>query len=634
MKYYTYVVVNEEKKSGSDIEWWLARTSGTLLSPDTEFLNNACRTVADGGIIRLTAFNTMLNELTSKGDAVEKEFKSLYHFSETMFEDAEKNGKQAMMFLGTRVTGEAYFEDYARFCMLYYGDEYEYYYKGHPGTPTDMYPEKQKQLDSLGIHDVESSIAAELILYFYPEISMSGYDSTTFISTSEEMACCLFNKSLEDAYNVTNGCDYKNTIDFCINRITDYTKGVATQLNSEHNNYLVEFNKVVSDSPYDIAVWDATDSCIYYYVLNNGNYVLKLKELATKPVVETEGGEKQVVLSWGQVQGADEYKIYSYDASTKKYTGVKHIKNGTTTSYTVKGLNDGTKYNYLVRAKVDGVWSSYSTSDHVSAYTICGKPVVTAKGMDNSVKLSWNTVQGATKYRIYSYDKETNKYTKLGETTATSITYKGLEDGTEYMYLVRAYNLSGFSPFTRSDNVTAITLCKKPVVVAYSDQNSITLAWNSVPGAKYYRVYKYYTDTKTYKGLGNVTKNTYTIKNLKAGTNYFYLVRAYNGTAYSTYTVADNTHCKTKCISPTVKASAGKTSVTLSWSAPKGATKYRVYVYNASTKKYTRLFDTKNTECTITNLKSGTTYRYLVRAYNGTTFSNYTIKNVVKCTTK
>ena len=42
-----------------------------------------------------------------------------------MFEDAEKNGKQAMMFLGTRVTGEAYFEDYARFCMLYYGDEYE-----------------------------------------------------------------------------------------------------------------------------------------------------------------------------------------------------------------------------------------------------------------------------------------------------------------------------------------------------------------------------------------------------------------------------------------------------------------------------------------------------------------------------
>lgn len=161
----------------------------------------------------------MLTALTAKGEVVENEFKNLYHFSETMFEDADKNGKQVMMFLGTRVTGEADFEDYARFCMLYYGDEYEYYYKGHPATPTDMYPEKQNQLNSLGVHDVESSIAAELILYFYPNISMSGYDSTTFMSASEEMACCLFNKTLDAAYNVTNGCDYKNTIDFCISKL-------------------------------------------------------------------------------------------------------------------------------------------------------------------------------------------------------------------------------------------------------------------------------------------------------------------------------------------------------------------------------------------------------------------------------
>lgn len=66
LKYYTYVIANEEKKKGADIEWWLARTDGTLLSPDADFLATACRTVDQGGVIRLTAFNTMLQNLQKR----------------------------------------------------------------------------------------------------------------------------------------------------------------------------------------------------------------------------------------------------------------------------------------------------------------------------------------------------------------------------------------------------------------------------------------------------------------------------------------------------------------------------------------------------------------------------------------
>lgn len=634
LKYYTYVVAKEEQKKGVDVEWWLARTNGTLLSPDADFLAEACKTVDNGGIIRETAFKTMLENLQAKGPEVEQEFKTLYHFSETMFSDAEENGKQVMMLLGTRVNLESNFEDYARFCMLYYGDEYEYYYKGHPGTPTDMYPEKQAQLESLGIHDVESSIAAELILYFYPDISMSGYDSTTFISANKEMACCLFGKTLNQAYNVTNGCDYENTIDTCISEISDYGSGVGKKLNlnPEHRNYLVEFNKKVVDSAYDIAIWDATDLCIYYYVENeDGSYTMKATNVATRPVVEATGGEKQVSLSWNKVNGADEYRVYSYDESSKTYKGVKKL---TGTSCTITGLEDGTKYTYLVRARVKGVWSSYTVANHVSATTLCAKPVFTVTGLNNGVTVSWKQVNGATKYRVYAYDTDTNKYTKIEDTTKTSVTYNDLNAGEEYTYLVRAYNGIDFSPWSRKDNVTGITLCKKPTVVATASTNSVRLSWDSVAGATRYRVYKYNLSTKKYTGLGNVKGNVYTVKELKSGTNYAYLVRAYNGEAYSSYKIEDNVMIKTLCSKPSVKVSAKGKTATVTWSSVKGATKYRVYAYNASTGKYTRLADTKNTSFTQTGLKSGTTYRYLVRAYNGTSFSSYSKNDVVKCTIK
>ena len=58
--------------------------------------------------------------------------------------------------------------------MTYYGNEYAYY-KGHPNTPTGLWPSKQDQLRSLGITDIDSSVAAELILFFNPEVAPSGY---------------------------------------------------------------------------------------------------------------------------------------------------------------------------------------------------------------------------------------------------------------------------------------------------------------------------------------------------------------------------------------------------------------------------------------------------------------------------
>ena len=46
------------------------------------------------------------------------EFKALYNFNDGYFKAAEENGKDVMMFLGTRVTSEWAFSEYARFAAV------------------------------------------------------------------------------------------------------------------------------------------------------------------------------------------------------------------------------------------------------------------------------------------------------------------------------------------------------------------------------------------------------------------------------------------------------------------------------------------------------------------------------------
>ena len=65
---------------------------------------------------------------------------------------------------------------------------------------------------------------------------------------------------------------------------------------------------------------------------------------------------------------------------------------------------------------------------------------------------------------------------------------------------------------------------------------------------------------------------------------------------------------------PAVKTKVSGQNLTLSWAKVKGATTYRVYSYDTSTKKYTKVADTNKTSYTIKGLKYGKTYKYCVKS--------------------
>ena len=63
--------------------------------------------------------------------------------------------------------------------------------------------------------------------------------------------------------------------------------------------------------------------------------------------------------------------------------------------------------------------------------------------------------------------------------------------------------------------------------------------------------------------------------------------------------------------------------IKIAWKAVPGATGYRVFQYNTKTKQYVTLKTTTGTSYTVTKLKSGTSYKFAVRAYtivNGKVF--------------
>ena len=247
-------------------EWWVARTNLFKSGDDNALANEAA-----GRAIRKN-ISTMLTDLQGKGDKVVSEFKALYNFNDEYFAKAEAEGKKAMMILGTYVNNEKNFEDYVHLTELYYGDDYVYYYKGHPNTPTGMYPEKQQQLNDLDLIDVDSSIAAELILFFNPTLSLSGYGTSTFNSADDEMACGLYNSTKASAL-AASGVDYSG-IDWFASSLNG-NKTYEGLYDEENPCYLVEFSDAILEKEaFEFAVYDAKRGSLKYYKTEDGQYQL------------------------------------------------------------------------------------------------------------------------------------------------------------------------------------------------------------------------------------------------------------------------------------------------------------------------------------------------------------------------
>ncbi len=265
---YAYVINKEQ----DNVQWWVNR----LRAKENLFaINEKSEAFTNDIIASVISFNT--NTLLAALDEEQTEaFKALYNFNGEMFSVAEEQGKKVMVILGTSWNGEKdTFYEQIKLTMKYYGDDYVYYYKGHPGYPTSLYPERQAVLERLAeegyvLYELDNAIAAEVILFFYPSIYASGYGSTTFESVEDnDKAGILFNIPYADKDKYTYGSIMGIFATLMPEGTTSYDDIV---LSADKKYCLLEYNNSTefptqqdAYGKHEIAIYNSTDDIITYY---------------------------------------------------------------------------------------------------------------------------------------------------------------------------------------------------------------------------------------------------------------------------------------------------------------------------------------------------------------------------------
>ena len=259
--------------------------------------------------------------------------------------------------------------------------------------------------------------------------------------------------------------------------------------------------------------------------------------------------------------------------------------------------------------------------------TMYAPDYIEAAQTTDSITVTWSKINGVTGYRLYmKNDKNWKTIETLKDTTYK---VKGLKAGTKYSFAVKAYISSGAFVLWSTEYTTIDTATKavKPSkVTAVKSKDKVELTWSASPGATGYCVYQ--KSGNSWKEVLNTGKTKHTFDGAKASGKYTYYVQPYIETE-SDVIWSDRTQVTAfdKTVKPAkLTAKQTITTITLSWSKVTGATGYRVYKYNSKTKKYEYLKSTTGTSLKIIDLKSGTKYKFKIRAYvknSGTVYGQY-----------
>ena len=330
-------------------------------------------------------------------------------------------------------------------------------------------------------------------------------------------------------------------------------------------------------------------------------------------------GDGSVTLSWDDPSNPSisgyEYNVNHNDTGTGNFSGWSDWQSiagsdADTTSHTLSGLTNGREYRFHVRAVNAGgngtaapnaaPWYAAATPQEPPPPPATPGPVssVTVTRADGTLTASWDAVDGATSYHVmYTSDNGASWQLAALNHTGTSITIDATNSDT-YIVGVRARNSSGDSDWRDSPSAGPYTPPQTPtpppsdppatpsaVSVTRAD-GTLTASWDAPDGATKYHV--------TYSDDGgaswhapvddhtNVPTNslTFSVDNAKS---YIIGVRAGNDAGWSGWRNSPSAGPYTPEQTPAAPATPSAISVTradgtltASWDAPDGATKYHV----------------------------------------------------------
>ena len=342
-------------------------------------------------------------------------------------------------------------------------------------------------------------------------------------------------------------------------------------------------------------------------------------------------GDGQVALSWAEADsGGSAITKWQYRMSSGNgYGAWMDIANSgpATTSHTVTGLSNGTTYTFQVRAVNRQGNAVPITSGAVTPGTVPAAPSVTAMRGNGQVDLSWTpgTAAGAgptTGWQVRTDDGDWMDIADSGaDTTSHSVT--GLDNGTAYSFEVRAVNSFGAGAAGSAGPVTPATTPSAPSVSAERGDGSTALSWTAGDdGGSAITGWQVQVNDG---GWSDVSADTMSSSvDTDDGAAYTFSVRGVNDVGEGAAGMASVEAGSTPA-APTVTASGGDGSITVSWTAGDdgGSTvtawHHRMKVSIGEYGDWTAV-SADTTSVTLSDLGSGTgvlSYTFQVRGVNG-----------------
>lgn len=365
----------------------------------------------------------------------------------------------------------------------------------------------------------------------------------------------------------------------------------------------------------------------YFYVVrsNNGTDSVSSSEVSGRPIAAftiasaVASSSSQINVTWNTASGASSYDLKYGTVSGSYGTTLT----GVTSPYSVTGLASGQTYYFMVVAKnAVGSGNSVNATTEASATTAVGAPSgLTATATTSQVVLSWSAVFGATSYHVLR-GTTTGSYSSLQSGVAgTSFTDTTALNGTTYFYVVRSNN--------GADSVNSAEVSARPIssfslsTLVASSSTSLTVSWAAATGAASYDV-RYGPSSGNYTGTATGVTSPYLITGLTAGQTYYVTVVAKNAVGTGASVNATNElNAPTSTAAPSgLTATASTAQIALSWTGVAGATSYNIY-RGTTSGSYSALQTAVSTNSyTDSSAINGTTYFYVVRAFNGSESAN------------
>ena len=328
-----------------------------------------------------------------------------------------------------------------------------------------------------------------------------------------------------------------------------------------------------------------------------------------KPTISLANVGNGIQVTVGAVGGAQQYIIQkSVDGGA---FGTFKTLTSSTLSFVDTDVAGGKKYAYNVQA-VAGTLKSDLTAQ-VAATRLATPTLKTVENVNDGVTVRWGEVSADKLFTSYDIYRKTGNgaYTLVGTSTTLSYNDTSAVGGTTYTYTVVAKNSTGISGYDNT-GLTIKRLSTPANIVSRTNAKGIYITWNAVAGASGYTIYR--NGTK----VGTSTTTRFEDTGAAKNTIFKYTVRADSGTYYSAIDSTGAQGMNFGTIS-SLKYTAIKNGITLTWNSLSNAEGYRVYRKTASDSAYTRIATvTSGTSYNDVQMSSGVAYYYCVEAYKGT----------------